>query len=77
MKLASIYGIDLNRALSLLLQRLSTHIGEHKVKFNGAEPAEAGDPSGMASKEQVRQSGNLFLLTLRTTVLTALDLIRM
>jgi hypothetical protein len=52
-KFASIYDIDLDRALSLLLRRLSTHIDEYKVKLDSTDPTEATSdiPFGMAYKE--------------------------
>lgn len=52
-KFASIYDIDLDRALSLLLRRLSKHIDEYKVKLDSTDPTEATSdiPFGMAYKE--------------------------
>ena len=56
LKFASIYDIDLNRALPLMLRRLATSIDEYKVKFNDAAPTEASRdiPFGMAYKELVK-----------------------
>ena len=52
-KFATIYDIDLDRALSLLLRRLSIHIDEYKVKLDSTDPTEATSdiPFGMAYKE--------------------------
>jgi hypothetical protein len=68
-KFASIHDIDLNRAVPLLLRRLSTHIDEYRVKFNGAEPTAARSdiPFGVTYKElvtnrSVSQNVYLFLL---------------
>ena len=52
-KFASIYDIDLDRALPLLLRRLSTHIDEYKSKLDSTDPSKATSdiPFGMAYKE--------------------------
>ena len=68
-KFASIHDIDLNKAVPLLLRRLSTQIDEYRVKFNDVEPTAARSdiPFGLAYKElvtnrSVSQDVDLFLL---------------
>jgi hypothetical protein len=58
MEFASIDDIDLNKALPLLLRRLSAHIDEYKVKFSSTEPIETRNdiPFGVAYKELVRNT---------------------